>query len=162
SQPQTYYIGGAPGSGSVQTVTGGIAGTDDRGNAGVYFGDTGIIDSVNDNLKLKLGYEFANWSALLNVAYEDRSTDATSPNAYLRDTAGRPVRGGNVEQNGQAFSVPASRFGISLGQRNSLSTGLRVEGALGEWIQVESNLNWFAILRDETHVSARHPQAALY
>src|SRR5690606_14122586 len=119
------------------------------GEEGIYFGDSGVIDSVNDNVKFKLGYEHRSWSALLNVAYEDRSTVAGSPNSYLYDTAGHTVWSGNFLQNGYSFSLPASRLGVSDGHRQSLSTGLRVKARLGSTIDAEGNLSWFTVLRDE-------------
>ena len=67
AQPQSFHIG-APASGaeSIQ-VSGAIAGSDQLGRDVMYYGDSGVIDSVTDNFKLKLGYDVGGWSALLNV-----------------------------------------------------------------------------------------------
>lgn len=156
AQPQTFYFGGAPGKGEAQSVTGAIAGNNERSQRGMWFGDTGVIGNRTDNLKLKLGHAFDDWDALLNLAWEGRDTQA-SPNNYLRDATGAPVWSGTLQQDGQRFSVPASRFGVGEGERESLSAGLRLKGSVGD-IALESNLNWFGVLRDEYAQSARHPQ----
>lgn len=157
SQPQSFHYSAVAGVAAPTAVSGGLAGTNDIGQPGIYFGDSGIIDTVTDNFKLKLGYELGDWQALLNVAYEDRATDASSPNSYLRNADGQPVWQGNVVQDGQRFAVPASRSGISMGQRDSLSSSLRVKGWLGDHIAVEGNLNRFDVLRDDTRSSASNP-----
>lgn len=162
SQPQSFHMGAAASSADPVAVSGGIVGTNDIGNTGIYFGDSGVIANTTDNFKLKLGYDFARWSALLNIAFEDRATDANSPRTYLRNAAGAAVWEGSVIQAGQRFSVPAARSGISNSQRNSLSSSLRVKGWLNDNVSVESNLNWFGILRDETRTSASNPAAAAH
>lgn len=162
SQPQTYYMGTMASRTSFTPVTGGISGFNERGIAGVYFGDTGSNDNTTDNFKLKLGYELGDWSTLLNLAYEDRSTAALAPNNYLQDANVDPVWGGTVVQDEQFFSVPASRFGVSSGQRHSLSGGLRIKGSLSNSVSLESNISWFGVLEDEKRTSARNPLDAAY
>jgi iron complex outermembrane receptor protein len=157
SQPQSFFFGAAPGKGEALPVSGAISGNNERSQHGVWFGDTGVIDNVTDNFKLKIGYELGDWSALLNIAYESRATDATRPNSYVRDADGNRVYSGTVMQDGFGFAMPATRFGISNGQRDSLSGALRVKGWLSDHVALESNINWFGVLRDETRTSARNP-----
>ena len=78
SQPQTFYFGGAASSNSARPVSGAIAGNDERGNSQLWFGDTGVEDTLTDNYKLKLAYDFDNWEALLNVAFEDRGNTSAA------------------------------------------------------------------------------------
>lgn len=157
SQPQTFFFAGTPGKGEAVPVGGALPGNNERGQRGAWFGDSGIIDNATDNFKLKLGYELGDWSALLNIAYESRATDATAPNSYVTGTDGSIVWSGTVMQDGTSFAIPASRFGVSQGQRDSLSGGLRLKGWLSDNISLESNLNWFGVLRDENRSSARNP-----
>lgn len=157
SQPQTFYFGGGSNSASPAVVTGAIAGNDERSNPQLYFGDTGVADTTTNNYKFKLGHDFGNWSTLLNVAYEDREGISDSANSYLRDSAGNAAYSGQFIQDGRRFSVPGSRLSSSWLERRSLSTGLRVRGQLTDSIELEANLNHFAVTRDETISSGTHP-----
>lgn len=157
SQPQTFYYGGSSAAANPTPVSGAVAGNDERGNQRLYFGDTGVVDTTTDNVKLKLGYEWAQWFALASIAYEDRQSLSDSPNSYLRDGNGGPVWSGDVIDDGQAFSVPASRLNVSEADRHSLSLGLRVKGELSDGVALELNLNRFDILEDETRSSLVNP-----
>ncbi len=162
SQPQTFYYGGGTSASNLTTVTGGIAGNDERSNLRTFFGDTGVQDTLTDNYKLKIGQEFGQWQALLNIAYEDRFNGANSPNSYLTDGAGNTVWSGNVIQNGVAFNAPTSRLGVSEQERDSLSVGLRMRGPITESIVFEANVNQFEVLRDETRSSFANPADSAY
>lgn len=162
SQPQTFYYGGSTSASSLTTVAGGIAGNDERSNLRTYFGDTGVQDTRTDNYKVKIGHEFGQWQALLNIAYEDRLNGANSPNSYLRDTSGTTVWSGDVVQNGLAFNAPSSRLGVSEQERDSLSVGLRLRGPVAEGVVFEANLNQFDVLRDETRSSFSNPSDSDY
>lgn len=157
SQPQIFRFGGRSSAANQIAVTGAIVDNDELGNERRFFMDSGIVDSETNNYKFKLGHDFDNWSALLNVAYEDRMGVDRSPNTYLRDAAGNPVYRGNVIQDGVQFSVPASRFATSALERRSLSSSLRLRGNITDSIELEANVNSFAVLRDETRTSSSHP-----
>jgi len=162
SQPQSFYYGDSSSDPAPTAVTGAIAENDERGNARLFFGDTGVVETTTDNYKFKAGYEFNNWFALLNVAYEDRNSLTSSPNAYLRDTSGNSIWGGDVIQNGNSFSVPSRRFSVSELDRDSLSIGLRLKGDLSESMSLEANVNQFDILQDENRASSRNPNDPLF
>ena len=123
-------------------VTGGLPGKDVFGNDVLnktpqyngdkifYFGDTGVEQALTDNFKIKLGYDFGDWSSLLNIAYEDRNTLRDSPNSYLTNASGAAVWSGNFVQEGGGIKIAAARLGASELDRRSLSTGLRIKGDL--------------------------------
>lgn len=157
SQPQTFRFGGGSSSATPTAVTGSVVGNDERSRSRNWFMDTGVVDTLTNNYKFKLGHDFGNWSTLLNVAYEDRNSVNDSANSYLRDTSGNPVYRGDVIDNGRQFSVPASRFASSDLERRSLNTGLRLRGQLAESIELEANINRFTVMRDEKRSSASHP-----
>lgn len=157
SQPQTFYFGANTNAASVTDVTGGIIGNDERSASRLWFGDTGIQDTLTDNYKLKVGQDFGEWQALLNVAYEDRYNGSNKPNSYLRNSAGATVWSGNVVQNGWKNTVPSSRLGVSEQERDSLSLGLRVRGPVADGIVFEANVNQFKILRDDNRASLANP-----
>ena len=161
-QPQTFYYGGNSSNTNPSSVTGLVRNVDPIPNADGsarerwYFGDTGIVDTLTDNYKIKLGYESGNWSSLLNVAYEDRYSSST-PTSYLRDTNGNTVWAGDVSENDIVVNVPVSRLNISELQRDSLSIGLRLRGELSERTTLEANINQFDILKDDSASSASNP-----
>lgn len=166
AQPQTFRAGGGVSSSipnsALIPVTGTIVGNDDLGRSVNWFMDTGVVDTLTNNYKFKLGHEFGAWSALLNVAYEDRSSVNDSANSYLTDSEGNTVYRGNVIDGDRRYSVPASRFASSDLERRSLSTGLRIRGPLTESIDLEANVNRFTVLRDETRSSGSHPNDPLH
>jgi len=163
AHPQTFYFGGAPvdvNNGAPTPVTGAIVKPDERGQTQYYFGDQGKARNTTDNLKLKLGYDWGNWSGLLNLAYEDRTNTEDRRTNYLRDADGNPVWGGNVVQDGHVFFVTPSSFNSTDNHRKSLSAGIRLKGELSETGRLEINANRFSILKDETLSSAvniNHP-----
>ncbi|WP_438864870.1 TonB-dependent receptor [Neptunicella sp.] len=162
SQPQSFYYGGKPSDNQPIEVTGAISEMDELGRSQRFFGDTGVVDTGTDNYKFKLGYDFGNWSSLLNIAYEDRSSVADSANSYVIDSNGNPVWGGDVSQNGQQFSIPASRLNVSQMDRDSLSIGLRVKGYISDTIGLEANLSHFGIINDQTRASLTNPKHPAY
>lgn len=155
SQPQSFFNGSNAAAGAA--VTGAITKDNERGQSTIFYGDSGVIDSVTNNYKIKLGYDFGNISTLLNVAYEKRRADTDSTNNYIKDAAGNPVWSGNVSQNGQSFSIKASSLGVSEQERDSLSIGLRIKGDWSDNVRWETNLSHFAIIKDETRKSSRNP-----
>jgi len=155
SQPQTFRdssLGGTP----TATASGGILGNDSRGNEKMFYGDTGVVDTITDNYKIKLGYDFNNWSALVNLAYEDRNSENTG-NSYVQDSSGNTLWSGTVDQNGDVFTINSSRIGASEKERNSLNVGLRLKGDLSDSTQMEVNLSSFDVSKDETRSSSVNP-----
>lgn len=174
SQPQSYYFDGSKPAANAVVVTGGVAGQDVFGNEVLnktgqydgdkifYFGDTGVEQALTDNFKIKLGYDFENWSSLLNIAYEDRNTLRDSPNSYLTNAAGETVWSGNFVQDGEGIKVAPARLGASELDRRSLSTGLRIKGDLTESARFEANLSDFRILEDNSRASSHALQDPLF
>ena len=157
AQPQTFRFGGSGTSATPTPVSGSLVENDDRSRSRNWFMDTGIVETLTNNYKFKLGHDFGNWSTLLNVAYEDRHSVNDSANTYLRDADGNPIYRGDVIDNGRQFSVPANRFSARDLERRSLSTGLRLRGQITDTIELEANVNRFTVLRDESRSSFAHP-----
>lgn len=161
SQPQTFYFGANNSSPSATNVSGGVIGNDQFGSSQLWFGDTGVVDTQTQNYKVKIGHDIGAWTGLLNIAYEDRAS-GNQPNAYMRNDSGDLIWSGNVRQDGNGISIPAGRLGVGEQERDSLSLGLRVRGPLTDSIDLESNLNQFAILRDQSRDSLRNPADPAY
>ncbi len=174
SQPQSYYFDASKPAAGAVAVTGGLPGKDVYGNEVLnktpqydgdkifYFGDTGVEQATTDNFKLKLGYDFENWSSLLNLAYEDRTTLRDSPNSYLRNAGGDTVWSGNFVQDGEGIKIAAARLGASDLDRRSLSTGLRLKGDLSDSTYFEANMSDFRILEDNSRASSHSLQDPLF
>ena len=160
AQPQSFRFNSITGS-SATSVSGGIRGADSLGAQKMYYGDTGIVDTLTDNFKIKVGYDFGNWNALLNVAYEDRFSENIG-SSYITDTNGNRIYSGTVNQGGDVFTINASSLGASELERDSLNLGLRVKGNVSDSVQMEINLSTFDVLKDETGNSAVNPNDASF
>lgn len=162
SQPQTFRDSGSTETDDASNVTGAIIGNNSRGSSRHWYGDTGVVDTTTDNLKLKVGYDFGKWSTLVNIAHEDRNSVTNSANSYVKDADGNTVWSGTVVQDGQAFGINSTRLNESELNRESLSVGLRVLGELSDNATLEANINKFDILKDENRSSARNPNDPAY
>ena len=162
SQPQTFRDSAIDPLGTSTTnVSGGLLGNNSRGSSRMFYGDTGVVDTVTDNYKVKLGYDFGNWTGLLNLAYEDRNSSNTG-NSYVQDDLGNTVWSGTVDQAGDVFTINSSRIGASEKIRNSLNAGLRLKGDLTDSTQMEVNLSSFDVSKDETRSSSVSPNDASF
>ncbi|PUA28713.1 MAG: TonB-dependent receptor [Cellvibrio sp. 79] len=171
SQPQSYYFDQDKDHrvtaiqqqfASAAPITGLITDKDVFGKPAYYFGDTGVEQATTNNYKIKLGYDFGDWSTLLNLAYEDRNTLRTSPNSYITNAQGNTVWSGNFTENNLWITVPASRLGASELDRRSLSTGLRIKGNLTDSTRFEANISDFRILEDNSRASSHSLQDPLF
>lgn len=157
AQPQSYRSAKASGTTEANTATGGSLGPDARNRTVYWYGDTGIVNSQTDNYKVKLGYDGNNWQALLNVAYEDRSSENTG-DSHIRDINGDKIWSASNEViDGSLFSFNSARLNESHLLRETLSIGLRVKAELNDNVALEANINQFDILKDETRSSALNP-----
>ncbi len=162
SQPQIYYYGAPTAEGpDARPAAGGIIGPDERGRSQLWFGDSGSVETLTHNYKFKAAYDYGDWTALLNVAYEDRD-DSNLPNSYLRDSAGAAIFGGTASQDGRTVSLSPAILGAGEQRRDSLSLGLRLKGPLTDSVSLEANLNQFSILRDRSRNTLRHPGDIAY
>ena len=157
SQPQSFYSNSISDTSSSTAATGGLVGNNSKGVTKMFFGDSGVVETTTNNYKVKLGYDFGNWSALLNVAYEDRNSENVG-NSYIRDASGNTIWSGEVTQNGQTYTVKSSSLKASELERDSLNLGLRLKGDLSATTQMEVNISSFEVLRDQTRTSTLNPQ----
>ena len=117
SQPMNYYtVTGPFNAGTAGTrVTGIQYDTDAKGNPRAVFGASGgaIDHTVQDTLKLKLGYAFTPEllaSAMLGVWTND-THNTNSP--FLRDASGQTVWSGVVTDGVNTFNIPLTAFAPS-------------------------------------------------
>lgn len=165
AQPQTFqdaeYVPAAQEGGL--SVNGGIFDNDSLSRPRIWYGDTGPVDSQAEHIKIKLGYDFFDWSALLNIAFEDRNSSTTSANSYIRGASGETLwSADSAEQGGQQFSFDSSELNSSMLDRQSLSAGLRIRGDINDDVVMEANINQFEILQDESRESLLNPSDPSY
>lgn len=144
-------------------VDGALSSRDEYGEAARYFGNTGPVDSLTDQYKLKLGYELGGgWLALLNTGYEVRDLATDAPENYLTGPDGRPVWNGSVVDDGVAFDVAGRDFRVDEQDRRTLLLGLRLSGPLNESWDLQAAVSSFDILEDETRTSLLNPADPAY
>jgi len=157
SQPQSFNYNTIS-SAALGTDSGGIVANDSQGVTKMVYGDTGVVETTTNNYKVKLGYDFGNWSALLNVAYEDRNSENVG-NSYVRDASGNTLWSGSATNvNGQTYTIKSSSLKASELERDSLNLGLRLKGDLSATTQMEVNISSFDVLKDQTRSSSVNPQ----
>ena len=159
AQPQIFLGADPTPVAQADTVIGGIHGLDPRTREQLWYGDSGVVNTTTDNVKLKLAYDFGLWQALFNAGFENRRS-STLPNSYISDPQGETLWfGDNLVQDGYQFSFDSSNLSATQLDRDTLSLGLRVKGELSERAQVEFNINQFDILKDVERSSLFHPKA---
>ena len=162
-QPQSFRSRAvtAPVGGET-VVTGAISGLDSVGNDVVWVGDTGSARTVTDLTKLKVGYDFGEWSSRFTLAFENRDWE-TRPDNYLRDATGNPIWSGAAVFAGQRFTINPSHFAVSDQNRQTVLLGLGLEGPLAAtgWM-LDANMSWHDVMKDETRSSDRNPSDPAY
>lgn len=166
SQPQIFLFDGHdldPNlTASVTNVNGAISGADDHEIAAIYYGDSGAESATSDYAKLKLGYEWSDWFALLNVVHEARSVDADAANNYITDDVGNAVWSGSVVQDDFTFNVSSRNFALKTFDRESLVVGVRLRGSLTDSWSMEANVSVFDVMKEESEVWDQNPSDPAY
>ena len=163
SQPQSFrYSSITTPVGGETAVTGGITGLTSTGGTVMNYADSGGEEVTTDLTKIKLGYEFQDWLALVTVAFEDRDKESR-PSNYLLDAGGNPFWSGSAVMNGNAFTVSSSRFAISDNNRQTALLGVGLEGPMGSsgW-DMTADFSFFDVMEDKTLSSSRNPLDPAY
>lgn len=143
--------------GGETVVTGYTKDIDPSGSQRVVFGATSIEESRQDNLKLKLGYDFTPWLKLTYLFGQWQSVSVTSVDSYLRDSTGQIVYSGNVNVEGRRYTLSPTTFNPSLRSERHSMHGLSLRtDTKGEW-DLEAVVTRYAFDEDET----RAPSIAL-
>lgn len=133
SQPQTQYNAGIITSptANARTVSGGFNGSNEFGQAVIYYADSGPTNAVTDLFKAKFTYDINNLKLRGSIAYEERDRKQDSANNFIQDENGNTVWNGLVQLDGQAFNIRGSNFQNRDQDRNSLLSGLGLSGDIG-------------------------------
>ncbi len=115
------------------------------------FGAASPVDVLQDQFRLRLGYEAGGWKIdALGVLWKTRQ-DLTDPRSWLVDTAtNAPVYQGNVTFNGVVYN--ASGLTMSRTERTEYLAGLRMAGPLAGW-DASLNLSHFWIDKQDARSS---------
>ena len=143
SQPMQYFNVTANNAGQFPAVAGaaipvsGIRYDIDPRNLrrAVFGGNSGAIDhTVQDSLKLRLGYALTRGLEASAIVAGWRNDTENSNTTFLRDAGGNPVWQGRVTDGTHAFSVPATAF--------APSTREETHSQLGFTLRTTRDLGW--------------------
>ena len=132
-------------------VSGGIADVNKLGQPIVVLGAGGLEHKKEDNLKLKLAYDFTptlRGSYTIGLFQLDDHADAQS---YLRDAIGNPVYGGNLNIGGYNYNVTtALSNGAYRFEENHLMQSLALKSSTGGAWDWEAVASFYDFSKDNT------------
>ncbi len=114
-------------TGSDTLVTGAVPGRNKLGQDWLLLGTGTQHHTVQDHIKAKLAYDF---SPTLRASYTLASWQNTSEGratSYLLDTSGQPVYSGNVNIDGQRYSLSGNTFPLTQERLRHTLHGLSVK-----------------------------------
>ncbi len=129
---------------SAAPVAGAYQDYDQNGNARLVFGGYSIDHSVQDQGKIKLGYDLTPTIHFLYTLAVWGDTSITDADTFLTDTAtGQPFYNGAVNIGGKAYTVSGDNPGLTdeLHMANAFSLGSTTEG-LFDWKIAYSNYDY--------------------
>lgn len=156
SQPMQYFT---------RPVTPGVAGTlvtgiqydtDPLGVPRAVFGaNSGAIDhTVQDAIKLKLGYSFTPEIELTGLVGGWVNDTENSNRTFLRDVAGNPVWSGTVTDGVNSFSLSTAAFVPSFRDEKHLQLGATLKTKYQTGWNGSVVVTDYDILKDRNHVAA--------
>ncbi len=162
-QPQTQlFNAGGSGTATTSVASGAIAGVNEFGEQGIYFGDSGPNNSETNLLKAKLFYDLDTIQLRGSIAYEDRSLVNDQANNFLRDADGNAIFDRRVDVSGQVFDTyqfGRSRLQNRMQDRESLLLGLGASFELGSsWVS-DAFYSYFSILDDVEVRTGNNPSS---
>jgi iron complex outermembrane receptor protein len=148
-----------PGAVGTRTrVTGGQLTPIPTGAAGIIFGDNGTQHVATDLFKLKMAYDLTEeLQARFTIAYEERNNYNNQPLSLLKDSLGRTVYSGNVNQNGLNFTVPATAFRNSELNRQALNYGFNLKGKISKDWKIDTTASYYDPFKDNNVASNFSP-----
>ncbi len=108
-------------------VTGAVADKNPKNQDWKILGDTSQIDTVQDQAKAKIAYDFSpTIRASYTVGWWKNNADRFS-NSYLKDANGNAVYSGNVNIDGRQYSIANTDFSRSVNQLQHVIHGLALK-----------------------------------
>jgi iron complex outermembrane receptor protein len=160
-QPISFYSLGTAGAATGNSVSGAIPDTDATGKARTMVGSQGPMETTNNTLKLKLGYDVTTWSELrLTLSFWDNQTAMEDPESYLRTGAGSDVFAGPVDVGGQGYTLADNTFTYQQSHKQEMFYGLTYRVAHPSGLKAWAGVSYYDTMKDLTRVSASAPTAA--
>ena len=108
-------------------VTGAVADKNPKNQDWLILGDTNQIDTVQDQAKAKIAYDFSpTIRASYTLGYWQNDADRFS-NSYLKDANGSAVYSGNVNIDGRQYNIAATDFSRSVNHLQHVIHGLTLK-----------------------------------
>jgi iron complex outermembrane recepter protein len=111
------------------SVTGAVADKNPRSQDWLILGDTNQIDTIQDQAKVKIAYDFSPTIRASYVLGGWKNDAERFSNSYLRDAAGTTVYSGNVVINGRQFAIAPTDFSRSKAQLEHIIHGLSLKSS---------------------------------
>jgi iron complex outermembrane recepter protein len=108
-------------------VTGAIADKNPRNQDWLILGDTNQINTVQDQAKIKIAYDFSPTTRASYVLGWWKNDVQRYSNSYLRDVADNTIYSGNVIINGRQFFIAPTDFSRSNGQLEHIIQGMSLK-----------------------------------
>lgn len=147
-QPMQYATARAGGDPALAVpVTGATADRNPNGSPRLVYGANSIEHTVQDQAKLKLGFDLGEHVAALATVgwWHNRAEDRTR--SLIRDADGTLVSGGVIDAAGKTWTLPASGLAPSNARDTHLLYGLELNGTL------DNDWRWTAVA---SHYDFRH------
>jgi iron complex outermembrane receptor protein len=119
-------------TGTGTPVTGAFAGANPRNQPWYLVGATGQTDTVQDQAKLKLAFDFTPRLRLSYVFGAWRNDAMRDAQSYLTDASGQPVYSGNVLIDGRRYTVVPTSISPQRADMRHAIHGLSLKHAGGE------------------------------
>ncbi len=160
-QPISFYNLGTAGEPTGNPVTGAVPDIDPKGLPRTMIGSQGPLETRNNTLKLKLGYDVTPWSELrLTLAFWDNRTDLGDPETYLKDAAGNGVFAGPVDVGGRGYTLANNTFTYQQARKQDLFYGLTYRVNHPSGLKAWASASYYDTVKDLTQVSSSAPTAA--
>lgn len=140
----TTRTGGTP-------VRGAEPGRDHLGRPVVNLGTTAQTESLQEQARLKLAYDFTPTLRASYTLAHWRNDAERSVDSWLRDAAGQPVYSGDVNIDGRAYTLPNNLFTPSRLRQEHVAHGLTLESnTRGRW-DWRATVSLYDYATDEVH-----------
>jgi iron complex outermembrane receptor protein len=152
---RTRVTGGQLTESPLARTVGGVSGLP---TPSIIYGDDGTQHVTTDLFKLKMAYDLTEeLQAHFTIAYEDRNNYNNTPLSLLKNAAGQTVYSGNVNQNGQNFTVPATAFRNSNLERQALNYGFNLKGKVWKDWKIDTTASYYDPYKDNLVISSFNP-----
>lgn len=151
--PMGFASVATPAGAATSAATGAVPDKDMLNKDRLIIGATGIDHTTQDNLKLKLGYDFTPATTASYTLGLWQNDSAISYDSYLRDAAGNTVYSGDYLINGVSYRIPNTAFRLQHQEAEHWMHALSLKNDSGDW-SWEAIASLYDYGTDESRVQA--------